>query len=136
VSCAQETSWDSLLNHASVKAARVTTIIDPPLSPEIRQFVQSNVPVVPVPTVPEILSHKAGPKSGLWRLAEMDKDFDTPYWAHYWEGGLALARHVLNYPEIAAGRVVLDLGAGSGIAGIAAALDRRPLAHLSAPNPP
>jgi predicted nicotinamide N-methyase len=71
--------------------------------------------------VPEILLHKAGPKSGLWRLAAMDDDFDTPYWAHYWGGGLALARHVLNYPEIVAGRVVLDLGAGSGIVGIAAA---------------
>jgi predicted nicotinamide N-methyase len=51
----------------------------------------------------------------------MDKDFATPYWAYNWGGGLALARHILNYPEIVAGRAVLDLGAGSGIAGIAAA---------------
>lgn len=65
--------------------------------------------------------HKAGPKSGLWRLAEMCDDFGTPYWAYDWGGGLALARHVLNYPELVAGRTVLDLGAGSGIVGIAAA---------------
>jgi predicted nicotinamide N-methyase len=71
--------------------------------------------------VPEIVLHRAGPKSGLWRLAESDKDFDTPYWAYDWGGGLALARHILNYPEIVAGRRVLDLGAGSGLVGIAAA---------------
>jgi predicted nicotinamide N-methyase len=109
------------VNHESVEAARETTIIDTSLSPEILQFIRSNFPVAPVPTVPEILLHKAGPKSGLWRLAEMDEDFGTPYWPHYWGGGLALARHVLNYREIVAGRVVLDLGAGSGIVGIAAA---------------
>jgi predicted nicotinamide N-methyase len=51
----------------------------------------------------------------------MDKDFNTPYWAYEWGGGLALARHILNHPEIVAGRTVLDLGAGSGIVGIAAA---------------
>jgi predicted nicotinamide N-methyase len=71
--------------------------------------------------VPEIVLHRAGPKSGLWRLAESDEDFDTPYWAYDWGGGLALARHILNYPEIVAGRTVLDLGAGSGLVGIAAA---------------
>jgi predicted nicotinamide N-methyase len=65
--------------------------------------------------------HKAGPKSGLWRLAEIDENFGTPYWAYDWGGGLALARHVLNYPDIVAGRAVLDLGAGSGIVSIAAA---------------
>jgi predicted nicotinamide N-methyase len=103
------------VNHRSVETA-IT-----PLSPEILQFIRSNFPVAPVPTVPEIHLHKAGPKSGLWRLAEMDADFGTPYWAHYWGGGLALARHVLKHPKIAAGRRVLDLGAGSGIVGIAAA---------------
>ncbi len=65
--------------------------------------------------------HKARPKSGLWRLAEMCDDFSTPYWAYDWGGGLALARHVLNYPELVARRSVLDLGSGSGIVGIAAA---------------
>jgi predicted nicotinamide N-methyase len=51
----------------------------------------------------------------------MDEGFGTPYWAYDWGGGLALARHILNYPQIVAGRIVLDLGAGSGIVGIAAA---------------
>jgi predicted nicotinamide N-methyase len=36
-------------------------------------------------------------------------------------GGLALARYVLDNPSVVAGRRVLDLGAGSGLVGIAAA---------------
>jgi predicted nicotinamide N-methyase len=79
------------------------------------------LPVARVPTIPEIVLHKAGPKSGLWRLAKIDDNFGTPYWAYDWAGGLALARHILNCPELVAGRTVLDLGAGSGIVGIAAA---------------
>jgi predicted nicotinamide N-methyase len=47
--------------------------------------------------------------------------FGSPYWAHYWAGGLALARHLLDHPETVAGRRILDLGAGSGLVAIAAA---------------
>ena len=90
-------------------------------SSQIPQLIRSHFPVAPVPSLPEIVLHRAGPKSGLWRLAELDRDFATPYWAFHWGGGLALARHVLNCPEIVAGRTALDLGAGSGIVGIAAA---------------
>jgi predicted nicotinamide N-methyase len=43
-----------------------------------------------------------------------------PWWAFAWAGGQALARYVLDNPEIAAGRTVLDLGAGSGLGAIAA----------------
>jgi predicted nicotinamide N-methyase len=88
---------------------------------EVREFIRSNLPLWPVPSVPEIRLHKAGPKSGLWRLADADDDFGTPYWAYHWGGGLGLARHILNHPSIVAGRRALDLGAGSGIVGIAAA---------------
>lgn len=91
-------------------------------SSHIPQLIRSNFPVASVPSLPEIVLHTAGPKSGLWRLAELDRDFATPYWAFHWGGGLALARHILNCPEIVAGRTVLDLGAGSGVVGIAAAM--------------
>ncbi|MFT4184427.1 MAG: 50S ribosomal protein L11 methyltransferase, partial [Rhizobium sp.] len=87
----------------------------------IRGFIAANLPVQPVPSIPEIRLHKAGPQSGLRRLAERDPTFGSPYWAHHWGGGLALARHLLDRPEIAIGRRVFDLGAGSGIVGIAAA---------------
>jgi predicted nicotinamide N-methyase len=78
--------------------------------------------LTPVPAIPEIRLYKAGPTSGLWRLAEADEHgFGSPYWAYHWAGGLALARYILDRTEIVAGRRVLDLGAGSGIVAIAAA---------------
>jgi predicted nicotinamide N-methyase len=90
--------------------------------PDLAAFIRSNLPPTPVPGVPEIQLHKASPTSGLWRLAEQDEDgFGAPYWAHYWAGGLGLARYVLDNPGVVAGRRVLDLGAGSGLVAIAAA---------------
>lgn len=87
------------------------------------QFIRTNVPLAPVASVPEIRLHKAQPSSGLWRLAELDEEgFGSPYWAYHWSGGLALARHILDRPQTVAGRRVLDLGAGAGIVGIAAAM--------------
>src|SRR4051812_37094510 len=84
-------------------------------------FIRANLPLAPVPGIPEIHLHKASPSSGLGRLAAQDAGFGSPYWAYYWAGGLALARYVLDHPEIVAGRRVLDLGAGSGLVAIAAA---------------
>jgi predicted nicotinamide N-methyase len=43
------------------------------------------------------------------------------YWGFCWASGLALARRLLAEPELVAGRVVADVGSGSGVAGIAAA---------------
>jgi len=85
-------------------------------------FIRANLPLAPVPGIPEIHLHKASPSSGLGRLATRDEHgFGSPYWAYYWAGGLALARYVLDHPEIVAGHRILDLGAGSGLVAIAAA---------------
>lgn len=84
-------------------------------------FIRDNLPVGPVPGIPEIRLHKAVPSSGLARLAAADAAFGSPYWAYHWAGGLALARHVLDNVGVVAGRRVLDLGAGSGLVAIAAA---------------
>jgi len=86
-----------------------------------RDFISANLQIAPVPTIPEIRLHRAGPQSGLWRLAEQAPEFGSPYWAHHWGGGLVLARYLLDRPDAVAGRRVLDLGAGSGVVGIAAA---------------
>lgn len=83
---------------------------------EVAAFVKAHLPVTAVPGVPELRMHKAGPASGIGRLGEA-----APYWAYWWAGGLALARHLLDHPEQVAGRSVVDLGAGSGLVGIAAA---------------
>jgi predicted nicotinamide N-methyase len=87
---------------------------------DIAQFIRSNLSLVTVPSVPEVKVYKAGPSSGLSRLAESDETFSNPYWAYHWGGGLALARHVLDRPRIVKGKRVLDLGSGSGVVAIAA----------------
>ncbi len=71
-----------------------------------------------MPGRPDIHLHLAHPGSGLHRLG--DGGLDTPYWAYVWGGGLALAAHLPASPQTVAGRRVLDLGAGSGLVGIAA----------------
>ena len=44
------------------------------------------------------------------------------YWAFCWGSGLALARYLLERPEEVRARSVLDLGSGSGVVAIAAAI--------------
>jgi predicted nicotinamide N-methyase len=44
------------------------------------------------------------------------------YWALCWGSGLALARYLLDHPEWVKGRSVVDLGSGSGVVAVAAAL--------------
>ena len=44
-----------------------------------------------------------------------------PYWAFCWGSGQALARHLLDHPELVRNKTVVDLGTGSGIAALAAA---------------
>lgn len=98
-------------------------------SSQVQAFIRTNMRVAPVPSVAEIKLYTAHPASGLWRLAAAsdapdadDDDAPPPYWAYQWAGGLVLARHFLDRPETVRGLRVLDLGAGSGLVGIAAAM--------------
>jgi predicted nicotinamide N-methyase len=45
---------------------------------------------------------------------------EPPYWGFCWASGLALARFLAEQPQWVKGKRVLDFGAGSGVAGIAA----------------
>ncbi|WP_249523718.1 class I SAM-dependent methyltransferase [Modestobacter marinus] len=75
--------------------------------------------------VPEVQLHVADDVVALWEAMETEgggAGEDPPFWAAAWPGGQALARHVLDYPELVAGRRVLDLGAGSGLVAVAALL--------------
>lgn len=45
---------------------------------------------------------------------------EPPYWSFCWASGLAMSRYLVEQPHWVAGKRVLDFGAGSGVAGIAA----------------
>ncbi len=71
------------------------------------------------------------PEFELWLLGD-DVDLEVgcnelaegeapPFWAFCWASGQALARHVLDHPDLVRGKRVVDLGTGSGIAALAAA---------------
>jgi predicted nicotinamide N-methyase len=73
--------------------------------------------------VPEISLHLVAGPVGLFDLTggEFRSDEPPPFWAFAWAGGQALARYILDHPDLVAGRTVLDIATGSGIAAIAAA---------------
>ncbi|WP_372495191.1 class I SAM-dependent methyltransferase [Micromonospora phytophila] len=76
------------------------------------------------PFVPEVRLHVAEDAIVWWARMEAHAGhaLPAPYWASVWAGGQALARHLLDHPELAAGRRVLDLASGSGLVAIAAAM--------------
>jgi predicted nicotinamide N-methyase len=91
---------------------------------EIRQFIAAQTRPAPASLVPEIRLHLATEVTPLWQATEAtlaQRNLPPPYWAFAWPGGQALARHILDGPELVRGRRVLDFAAGCGIAAIAAA---------------
>lgn len=86
-------------------------------------FITANAALMAPPLVPEITLYTASEVLPLWRATEDElaaQGVPPPYWAFAWAGGQALARYVLDHPDIAAGKRVLDIGAGSGLVGLAA----------------
>jgi predicted nicotinamide N-methyase len=72
--------------------------------------------------VPEVTLLVADDVVALWEAMEAERGAqeEPPFWCAAWPGGQALARYVLDHPEVVAGRTVLDLGAGSGLVAVAA----------------
>lgn len=91
---------------------------------DAESFIRDNTSLLAPPLVPEIrlnLAHEALP---LWEKTEEELGalgLPPPYWAFAWAGGQALARHLLDNPQLVGGRRVLDFAAGSGLVAIAAA---------------
>ena len=88
-----------------------------------RAFVVRHTRLRPVPGLEEIRLHVADEVLPLWRAVQVetgDPDTALPYWAFAWAGGLAIARHLREHPEVVAGRRVFDLASGSGLCAIAA----------------
>jgi predicted nicotinamide N-methyase len=77
----------------------------------------------PVPYVPEVSIFQAPAGIGLWDGSggAYHSDRPPPFWAFAWAGGQALARYVIDHPDLVSGRTVVDVGAGSGLVGMAAA---------------
>ncbi|MFN3889908.1 MAG: class I SAM-dependent methyltransferase [Beijerinckiaceae bacterium] len=89
-----------------------------------RRFIAQNTTLAPTPFVPEIRLHMASEATELWEKTESELGrigLPPPFWAFAWAGGQALARHVLDHPQIVRGRRILDFAAGSGLVSIAAA---------------
>jgi predicted nicotinamide N-methyase len=73
---------------------------------------------------PEILLHLGTGIEATWNRLERHltpNSATPPYWSVAWVGGQALARYVLDNPQLFRGRSVLDFGSGSGLCAIAAA---------------
>ena len=94
------------------------------MSSDWAAFIRANTAVAPPPLVPEIRLHLASEITPLWQATEAlleRTQLPPPYWAFAWAGGQALARHVLDHPELVRGKAVLDFGAGAGLLALAAA---------------
>ena len=102
---------------------------DPPVAArplsaaERRSFILENTRLQRPPHTPEIQLHLADEITPIWRMTEEalgEMGVPPPFWAFAWAGGQALARYVLDHPDVVRGRRVIDFAAGSGLVGIAA----------------
>ncbi|MDP1747865.1 MAG: 50S ribosomal protein L11 methyltransferase [Reyranella sp.] len=93
-----------------------------PVDPEgfIRNNTALEVPVM----VPEFKLWLATEYVPIWQATESwleEQNVDPPYWAFCWPGGQAIARYLLDNPELVRGKRVIDFAAGSGVSSMAAA---------------
>ena len=94
------------------------------MSVDPAEFVRANTVLAAPSLVPELKLHLAAVATDLWEATEATLErtgLPPPYWAFAWPGGQALARHLLDRPEVARGKRVLDFAAGCGVAALAAA---------------
>lgn len=88
-----------------------------------RAFIRDNTRLQAPPHTPELSLHLADEITPIWKLTEEALEeigLPPPFWAFAWAGGQALARYILDHPEIVAGKRVIDFATGSGIVAIAA----------------
>jgi predicted nicotinamide N-methyase len=88
-------------------------------------FIRANTRLEMPPLVPEVRLHLASEVVPIWEATEEElaaSGLPPPFWAFAWAGGQALARYLLDHPDVVRGKRVLDFAAGSGLQGIAAGL--------------
>ncbi|MBJ7412287.1 MAG: methyltransferase [Phenylobacterium sp.] len=93
-------------------------------TPEARRgFIVEHTRLQHPPHTPELRLHLADEITPIWRLTEealAEIGLPPPFWAFAWAGGQALARYLLDSPQVVAGKAVLDFASGSGLVAIAA----------------
>jgi predicted nicotinamide N-methyase len=90
---------------------------------DIPAFIRTHTRLMPVPHAPELSLYVADEATGLWLKTEEELGeigLPPPFWAFAWAGGQALARYILDHPQIVAGKSVLDFASGSGLVALAA----------------
>ena len=91
---------------------------------DAKSFIRANTRVAQIHALP-IRLYQADELTPIWEATEKDlaaANVDPPFWAFPWAGGQALARYLTDHPDAVRGKRVLDLAAGSGLVGVAAAL--------------
>lgn len=87
-------------------------------------FIRNHTRVCDVASVSPLRLYQADEVTPLWLMTEEALEQERlapPFWAFAWAGGQALARYLLENPQIVRGKRVLDIACGSGLVGIAAA---------------
>src|SRR6202012_3761701 len=79
---------------------RYRTVMNP------EDFIRANSVLTAPPLVPELQLYLATEIVPLWRKTEEElhaMGVPPPFWAFAWAGGQALARYILDHPEIVRG---------------------------------
>ena len=93
-----------------------------PADPEA--FIRANTALEAPAMVPEFKLWLASEYVPIWQATEQwlaEQNVDPPYWAFCWPGGQAIARYLLDNPQVVRGKRVIDFAAGSGVSAMAAA---------------
>lgn len=88
-----------------------------------RAFILQHTHLRQPPLLPELRLHLADEITPLWRIIEGEhngREVPPPFWAIAWVGGRALARYLLDHPDVVARKRVVDFATGSGLCAIAA----------------